>query len=163
MLFEIALASATLLCALVSGFLFGFAVVAMPGLGTLDDRAFVRAFQVTDRVIQDGTPLFMTVWIGSVVTLVATLVLGIGELAGGQRLLLVVAALVYLIGVQLPTAVVNIPLNNEIQKVDAEVADGEDIRLARERFETRWNRWNAIRTGLGCLASAALVVLLLGH
>lgn len=161
MLFDIALLSAALTCALVSGFLLGFAVVAMPGIGTLDDRSYIRAFQVMDRVIQDRQPLFMLVWVGSVLTLVAALVLGLGELAGGQRVLLVVAAVVYIAGVQGPTAAINIPLNNEIQAVDVDAIDTAEAGTTRDRFEARWNRWNSIRTVLGCGASIALLVLLL--
>ncbi len=161
MFFDVALVSAALTCALVSGLLLGFAVVAMPGLGTLDDRDYIRAFQVMDRVIQNRQPLFMLIWLGSVLTLVAALVLGLGELAGGRRLLLMVATLVYLVGVQVPTATVNIPLNNEIQQVDVDAASTAEAAEARERFEARWNRWNAIRTILGCATSLALLVLLL--
>ena len=47
----------TLLCALVTGFIFTYAVVVMPGFAKLDDRDFIRAFQVTDGVIQNNQPL----------------------------------------------------------------------------------------------------------
>jgi hypothetical protein len=33
-------------------------------------------------------------------------------------------------------------------------------RAAREDFEPRWNRWNAIRTIVACSVSALLLVLL---
>ena len=49
----------TLLCALVTGFIFTYAVVVIPGFAKLDDRDFIRAFQVTDGVIQNNQPLFM--------------------------------------------------------------------------------------------------------
>ena len=52
----------TLLCALVTGFIFTYAVVVMPGFAKLDDRDFIRAFQVTDGVIQNNQPLFMPGW-----------------------------------------------------------------------------------------------------
>lgn len=160
MLFDIVLVAATLGCALVSGLLLGFAVVAMPGIATLDDRAFLRAFQVMDRVIQDRSPVFMLVWVGSVVSVLAALALGWGELDGGRRLLLLAAGAAWLVGVQAPTAAVNIPLNDAVQAVDLTVVDGAEARAARTRFEARWNRWNAIRTGIGALASVGLLGLL---
>lgn len=163
MLLDIALVAATLTCTLVAGLLLGFAVVAMPGLGTLGDRGFLRAFQAMDRIIQDRQPLFMLVWVGSVLTLVAALVLGLGQLDGAQRLLLVIATTVYVLGVQVPTVVVNVPLNNAVQTVDVDAAGTAEITAARERFEARWNRWNAIRTILACGTSLALLVLLLGR
>jgi uncharacterized membrane protein len=48
----IALILATFLCSLVAGFLFAFAIVAMPGIRRLNDREFIKAFQVMDRIIQ---------------------------------------------------------------------------------------------------------------
>ena len=46
--FQIALILATFLCSLVAGLLFVFAVVVMPGIGSLNDREFIRAFQVME-------------------------------------------------------------------------------------------------------------------
>ena len=43
--FQIVLILATLLCSLVAGFLFAFAIIVMPGIKTLNDREFIRAFQ----------------------------------------------------------------------------------------------------------------------
>ena len=159
-IFETALIIATLLCALVAGFLFAFAVVAMPGLKQLNDREFIRAFQVMDRVIQDNQPLFMLVWVGSVVVLILAAVLGFGQLDGAGRLLLLSATLLYVVGVQVPTATINIPLNNRLQALDVDAADETTRSLAREAFEPRWNRWNAIRAALSSLASALLIILL---
>ena len=157
---QIVLVLAAFLCSLVAGFLFAFAVVIMPGIRNLGDREFLRAFQAIDGVIQRGQPLFGLVWLGSVLALVAGLALGVGQVAGMEKLFLAVAGGVYLLGVQLPTFLVNIPLNNELQALDLEEADAASCRTIRERFEPRWNRWNTIRTALAVLASAMLVVFL---
>jgi uncharacterized membrane protein len=85
--------------------------IVMPGIGTLDDGRFIRAFQVIDRVIQRNQPLFVLVWVGSVLALIAAAALGIWALSGADRLLIILAALVYLLGVQLPTVTINVPLN----------------------------------------------------
>ncbi len=159
-MFDVVLIAATLLTALVTGLLLGFAIVAMPGIRNLDDRAFVRAFQVMDRVIQDRQPLFMLVWVGSVVAVLASMLLGRGTLTGEAYAVLLGAGVLYLVGVQAPTAIVNIPLNNAIQAVDLGAVDDAAARAARERFEARWNRWNAIRTGLGCVSVVGLLVVL---
>lgn len=42
---------------LVTGLLFTFALLVMPGLGQLEDRAFLRGFQEIDRIIQRSPPL----------------------------------------------------------------------------------------------------------
>jgi uncharacterized membrane protein len=157
---QIVLVVAALLCSLVAGFLFAFAVVIMPGIRNLGDREFLRAFQAIDGVIQRGQPLFRFAWLGSVLTLVAGLALGAGQVPGPERLFLAIAGGVYLLGVQLPTVLVNIPLNNQVRALDLEEADAASCHSARERFEPRWNRWNAIRTALAVLASGMLVVFL---
>ena len=153
-IFQIALIVATFLCSLVAGFLFAFAVVAMPGIRSLSDREFIRAFQVMDRIIQNSQPIFVFVWVGSVVALVTAVVLGIGPLDGAGRLLIIFAALAYLVGVQLPTVTINIPLNNKLQTLDVDAVDETTQEAARKDFEPRWNLWNSIRTAFASLASA---------
>jgi len=157
---HIALNLAAFLCSLVAGFLFAFSVVVMPGLKGLDDRAFLEVFRTIDGVIQRGDPLFGVVWIGSALALIAALVLGLGQLAGPEKGLLALATGIYLLGVQLPTVAIHIPLNNELQALDVAGADAETVRRARRRFEPRWNRWNRIRTALAALTTAMLLVVL---
>ena len=114
-----------------------------------------------DRVIQNNQPLFVFVWVGSVLALVAAAVLGLWALSGADRLLVIVASLVYLLCVQLPTVTINIPLNNELQKLDRDTMNEATRKRARADFEPRWNRWNAIRAACASLASILLVLLLL--
>ncbi len=156
--FEIALILATFLCSLVAGLLFAFAIVVMPGIRRLNDREFIRAFQMMDRVIQNNQPIFMLVWLGSVVALVTSVVLGIGPLDGAGLLLMVFAALAYLLGVQLPTVTINIPLNNKLQTLDVDDMNETTQNAARKDFEPRWNRWNSIRAAFASLVSALLII-----
>ncbi len=160
-IFQIALIVATLLCSLVAGFVFAFAVVVMPGIKGLTDREFIRAFRVMDGVIQNSQPMFVFVWVGSVVVLVVTAVLGFGELDGEGRLLMIVATLIYILGVQVPTFTINVPLNNRLQALDVDAMDDTARKEARTDFEPRWTRWNSIRTALASLVSTLLMILLL--
>jgi uncharacterized membrane protein len=160
-LFRMALIPAAVLTSLVAGFLFAFAVVVMPGLKSLADAEFIRAFQAVDGVIQRKQPLFVLVWVGSILALLAATAFGAGQLRGADRLLMIGAACVALAGVQLPTFVVNVPLNDQLQRLDVRALDAAALRRARERFEPRWNRWNTIRTACACLASFALLLLVL--
>jgi uncharacterized membrane protein len=160
-IFQVALILATFLCSLVAGFLFAFAVVAMPGIRSLDDREFIRAFQVMDRIIQNNQPIFVFMWVGSVVALVTSAGLGIGQLDDAGCLLIICAALAYLLGVQLPTFIINIPLNNKLQTLDVDAMNETTQKAARKDFEPRWNLWNSIRAAFASLASALLIILLL--
>ena len=112
-------------------------------------------------MIQRGSPVFGLVWAGSVVAVLAGVAMAVGQVSGADRVLLGLAAAGYLLGVQLPTLVVNVPLNNELQALDIGAADDASRRSARERFESRWNRWNAIRTVVGVLVSAMLLAVLI--
>ena len=152
---------ALLLCSLTAGVLFAFAVVVMPGLRTLDDAAYLRAFQLMDGIIQNNQPLFMLVWVGSVVAMLAALVLGVGTLTGMDRMLLLAAAALYLGGVQLTTIIIHLPLNSDVQKLNLDVFDSRALQKARTAFETRWNRWNLIRTGFAVGAVVLMLILLM--
>ena len=158
--FALVLIISTFLCSLMAGFLFAFAVVVMPGIKYLSDREFLHSFQVIDRVIQNSQPLFMVMWLGSSVALIFAAVLSIMNQSGVDRLLLAIAALASVFLVQLPTMTINIPLNNEVQKLDFDTLDDVAASQAREVFETRWNRWNVIRTVVSCAILALLLVVL---
>jgi len=157
--FQIVLILSTFLCSLVAGFLFAFAVVVMPGIKNLGDREFILTFQVIDRIIQNNQPIFLLVWVGSVVVLIATLALGFAKLEGPSLFILIFATLIYLFGVQLPTVIFNIPLNNKLQTLDIDRINKAKLRFAREEFESQWNRWNLIRTFISSLVSGMLITL----
>lgn len=153
-----ALVLAAFLCSLVAGLLLAFAIVVMAGIRSLDDREFIRAFQVIDGVIQGNQPVFMIVWAGSVIALILAVALGFGHLDAMGRWLVVVSAAAYLLGVQLPTLAINIPLNNRLQSLDVDSMDERAHAAAREAFEGRWNHWNEIRTVVSCVVSLLLIV-----
>lgn len=157
---HVLLVAAALLCGLTAGLVLAFAVVVMPGIRALPDRDFLRAFKGMDRVIQQNDPRFLVVWVGSAVALLAAIPLNVGALGGTGTLLLIGAAAAYLLGVQVPTAVVNVPLNNRLQLLDLDSLDAGALRAEREAFEGRWVYWNAVRTAFACISTAALLVLL---
>lgn len=157
---QLLLIAATFLCSLVAGFLFAFAVVVFPGITQLNDKEFIRSFQLMDGVIQNSQPLFIIVWVGSVLAIIALGVLGIWELDGLERYLIALAVLLYLFGVQLPTITINVPLNNRIQSFDVDEMSNQDLTKERQHFEPRWTSWNSIRTVIACLTSLLLIVLL---
>jgi len=150
----------TLLCALVTGFVFTYAVVVMPGFAKLDDREFIRTFQVTDGVIQNNQPLFMLTWVGSIVSIVATMVLGFIELHGIERWIVIAIGFVYLIGVQGITILIHLPLNNRLQRLEIDEMDPESLSKERNKFETHWNYFNNIRTLIACAVSFSLMLLI---
>ena len=159
-LIQIAVLLSALLCALVAGLVLTFAVVVMPGIRTLGSRDYLKAFKAIDGVIQNNQPVFMLVWLGSVVVLLATAVLGIWRLEGIDRMLLLVACASYMFGVQAPTVTINIPLNNRLQSQDLDTMPESEVLATAGDFDSRWLRWNTIRTVIAILTTIVLLVLL---
>lgn len=150
-----ALVVATIMTGLTAGLLFAFARSVMPGLGATDDRIFVAAFQAMDRAIIN--PLFLVVFVGSPLVTALTVLLNLGV---DQRSVLwwAVAALVLSMTTLAITRVVHLPLNAVIQAA-GNPDQISDLAAVRQRFESRWVRWNIIRAvtstaALGCLTVA---------
>lgn len=147
--------TSTLSCALVTGFVFTYAVIVMPGLAKLADKEFIRAFQVTDGVIQSNQPIFMIVWVGSLISVISTLIVSLMGPYSVETVLVIIAGFVYLLGVQGLTVLVHLPLNRRIQTVNVEERDASALREERLLFESCWIRFNWIRTliGLGVIVT----------
>ncbi len=157
-LLQITLMLATLFCSLVAGFVLAFTIVVMPGIKSLNDHDFLQSFKVIDRVIQNNQPIFVLVWLGSILGLVTAALVGIVQLDGVNRLLIGIAAAIYLLGVQLPTFTINVPLNNQLQLQQIDTMTDLALREARMNFEPCWIRWNAFRTVCATLTSALLII-----
>ena len=93
---HVALMLTIMLCSLVAGLLFGFAIVVMPGIAKLTDKDYLLTFKHMDGIIQNNQPLFILVWAGSILSIIITLILGIMNLSGIQIYLLVFASILYL-------------------------------------------------------------------
>ena len=159
-LLDISLIFSIILCSLVSGFIFTYAIVVMPGLSKLNDKEFIRAFQVTDAVIQNNQPIFMFIWIGSIVSLFSTILTSVISFGLSEAWLIILISIIYLLGVQGITMVIHIPLNNHIQKVVIEELSYEAINEERVKFERKWNYFNNIRTSISISVSLLLLILL---
>ncbi len=158
-LFEVTLVFSTLLCSLVAGILFTFTFVVMPGIKSTTNREFLNSFKLIDGVIQRNQPAFMLVWVGSILIIIASVLLSISKLDGVEFLLIIIASALYLFGVQWPTFAINVPLNNWIQSKNISLMTDSEIYEARVKFEPRWLKWNSIRTVFAILTSGLLIML----
>ena len=145
---DISLIFSILLCALVTGFILTYAVVVMPGLSKLDDKEFIKAFQVTDGIIQNNQPLFILIWVGSIVSVLGTIITSIISLGIIEAWLIISVGIVYLLGVQGITISIHLPLNKRIQKININSTNYQTLSEERKNFETKWNYFNNIRTGI---------------
>lgn len=72
--------------------------------------------------------------------------------------MVITAAAIYIVGVQVPTVVFNVPLNNRLQALDLEDLSETEVAEERRSFEIPWLRWNWIRTVIATFASAILII-----
>ena len=158
---DIALVFAVLTCSLVTGFIFTYAVVVMPGFSKLEDKEFLRAFQVTDVVIQNNQPLFMLTWVGSIISVLSVMAISILSLGVSDAWIIFVVGLIYLLGVQGITISIHLPLNNHIQKIDINDMNNQSLNQERTNFEMRWNYFNKIRTFIAFAASLSFLLILM--
>ena len=133
----------------------------MPGFSKLNDKDFIRAFQVTDNIIQNNQPLFMLIWIGSILSVISTIVFSIFNINADYSIFIIVTGFFYLIGVQGLTISIHIPLNNNIQKIDVDKEDELKLNEVRKEFEIKWNYYNRIRTVVALTVTTLLMLILL--
>ena len=145
---DITLYLSVLFCALATGFILTYAVVVMPGLSKLDDKEFIKAFQVTDGIVQNNQPIFILIWIGSIISVLCTIIVSILSLGTLKAWLIIFTSLIYLLGVQGITISIHLPLNKHIQNIDIDITDSQTLSDERKNFETKWNFFNNIRTGI---------------
>ena len=123
----------------------------MPGLADTTDHTFVETMNAIDDAIVN--PAFMAVLVG------APVLTGIAAFVekGAMRPWLL-AALGANVATFLVTMAANVPLNDTLAAVDLAT---DDLRRAREDFETPWVVWNIVRTVTATAATALLVRALL--
>ena len=154
------LITSVILCALVTGFIFTYAIVVMPGFSKLSDKEFIKAFQVTDEVIQNNQPLFMITWIGSIISILLTIIVATATTGLSNSWLIILVGVIYLLGVQGVTIVIHLPLNKHIQKMNIDKMTDKDLGEERRKFQKKWNFFNNIRTSVAFLVSVTLILIL---
>ena len=157
---DISLIFSILSCSLVTGFIFTYAIVVLPGFSKLGDKEYIRAFQVTDEVIQNNQPLFMLTWIGSIISVLGAILASILSPNLGETWFIVLIGVVYLLGVQGITITIHLPMNNHIKDLNLDELDDQTLSKERLKLETKWNYFNNIRTGVGFFVSLSLLLVL---
>ena len=150
---DISLFLSILFCALATGFILTYAIIVMPGLSKLDDKEFIKAFQVTDWIIQNKQPIFILIWVGSIIFVLSTIIVSILSLGILEAWLIILTSFIYLLGVQGITISIHLPLNKHIQNIDIDTTDSQTLSGERKNFETKWNYFNNIRTVIAFLVT----------
>lgn len=138
---------------LMAGVFFAFSTFIMQALAQLAVPQGVRAMQAINRTVLN--PLFLGVFGGTAITgtIVAIAAFLRWSTPGAGALL--AGAMLYVLGTFGVTVVGNVPLNEELARVDAE---GQDAAGIWATYLRRWTAWNHVRTIAATAASGALLV-----
>jgi len=148
---HILLGTTTVGAALMAGLFYAYAVSVNWGLGRLGDGAYLSAMQSINRAILN--PFFLCVFMGTLLLLPVAALVHYGQPLSVRFCLLVIATLVYAVGVFGVTVAGNVPLNEALDKFDITAATPEALHEYRLKFEVPWNRLNTIRTLASIVAS----------
>ena len=88
-----------------------------------------------------------------IMSVLGTIITSILSLGIEEAWLIIFAGFIYLLGVQGITISIHLPLNKHIQKIDINSTNSQTLSEVRKNFETKWNYFNNIRTGIalfGC-------------
>jgi len=142
--------------ALTSGLLFSFTIAISPGLKHLSDLEYLKTMKSINKEILN---LFFLFCFFSPL-LLYPLTIYIQQNDGFNRWLLVAGFLTHCIVIGI-TASVNVPLNNQLEKLDLLETNGKQLEAFRAIFENRWTYWNNVRTVSSVISSIFLTLYLL--
>ena len=154
---HLTLLASTVGAGLTAGLFYGFQVAVVRGLTKVDDVAYVTTFQAINRRILN--PWFMTVFVGT--PLLTAAAWWLNRKAPKPVVAAVSAALSANVAMLAITAAGNVPLNDKLdtyRTITPAVA-----AVARDHFETSWNRLNLARTAASVAGFASLVTASLLH
>jgi uncharacterized membrane protein len=154
-LITIAIVAAIVGGGLVTGLLFAFSNFVMRALAQLPAENGMFAMQRINETIIN--PLFLTLFLGTPLLCAIIGVQTVLILHEPGSIWLLVGAITYLIGPFGITVLCNVPLNNQLARVD--IADAANVW---PMYQQKWQRWNHIRTYVG-VASVACMAAGLSH
>jgi len=133
-----------LLAGLVAGLLYSYSCSVNIGLRALPDVDYLKAMQSINGAIQN--PWFFVSFMGLLVMFPLSLWQMYSQQPPEAYYYILLAAVLYFIGVFGVTVLGNIPLNNQLAGFDISNATIEEISAMRLTFEKPWNTFHFIRT-----------------
>jgi uncharacterized membrane protein len=147
-----------LFTSLIAGLFFAWEVSVIVGLKKISNRSFVETMWNINRRIQN--PVFLTVFIGCAL-LFPLCTYWHFDLEHTSSYWFLAATLLYLLGVMAVTIFGNVPLNDQLDRIELDKAGDAALSTARQTYERPWNRFNRIRTVFAILSLVSLLVAIL--
>tara|TARA_B110000014_G_scaffold152519_1_gene106612 strand:- start:398 stop:943 length:546 start_codon:yes stop_codon:yes gene_type:complete len=149
MIYEILLTLVIIQVGLTAGLLFIFSIAVNPGLARLNEEEYYRAMKFINQVILN--PIFFIVFIGPIITM--PLITYLSRNDSNMFICTLFSTILYFIGVILITSFKNVPLNNRLEKLNAEEFSGVLLW-----YKKPWNFWHNIRTFFGIVSFLILSI-----
>jgi uncharacterized membrane protein len=144
---------AVLGCGLVAGIFFAFSSFVMAALARIQAPQGIAAMQSINITVIN--PLFMTAFLGTGVVCFFLAIAALFKWHQPSAGYVLIGSLLYMIGTVGVTIVGNVPLNDELAKVDPNSIDGAN-RWAN--YLANWTVWNHVRTIAALAAAASLTI-----
>lgn len=140
---------------IMAGVYFTFSIFVMKALDQLPAPQAAQAMNKVNDVIVNT--LFLPIFFGSTLWFAGLIVWAIANWQAQQSLLLILASVLYIVGMFMVTAFGNVPLNN---KLKAHEADLDKLAEYWQTYLRDWTRLNHFRM-LSCIAACTLLLVAL--
>ena len=131
-----------LLTGAIAGFFYAFSVCVIRGLDRIEATSAVSAMKSINAVVLNPV-FFITFFLTPIVHLASAYFAR--QSTPNSSLLFVMAAVIYTLGALLPTILVNVPMNEELAKIEM-VENAEKMQSIWSQYSRRWTMWNTVRT-----------------
>jgi len=141
--FQPFLLTALTFSAAIFGFFYAWVCSIMWGLDQMVPSAAIEAMNAMNASVRNG--VFMPAFFGTPIVLVLVSALAWGTQRKTVALWLVAAALTYVLGAFIPTATVNVPMNQALMTTDM-TQDADALAQIWATYSAKWQVWNIART-----------------
>jgi uncharacterized membrane protein len=137
---------------LMAGFFYAFSVCVMAGLDAIPSADAIGAMQAINAAVRN--PVFFATFF--LTPVVASGTAALAFVSGERRIgaFMAVASAVYVLAAALPTAIVNVPMNEALAAIDPARVEAATIW---SDYSDRWTFWNTFRT-LTTIVALAIAV-----
>lgn len=139
--FTVLLWAAALSSGLIAGVYFAFSVFIMQAFGKIDTAQSIAAMNSINEVILRS--LFMPLFFGSSIISVLLIVFAYIHWNESDAGLILIAGIIYFIGMFACTAIFNVPLNNTLARTDIK---NKNTKQVWSHYLKTWTQWNHLRT-----------------
>ena len=141
---------------LSAGLFYAWVVSVIPGTRRMADHSYLEAMQHINRAILN--PGFFTIFFGALLLMLWNTYLEFKVDVGLSFYYTLAALAVYLVGTIGITAAGNVPLNEALDLIELNKLGTEELKMTRQAYETKWNRFHNIRTLFSIISFVLLLL-----